>query len=182
MYYFPLRGNLIGWPLISGNDPQFTGGIRKVAKSCNAIGVRITDLETRTAALKVDVIGACGQTKAQESQLVGIQWKLEDQENWQRCKNLQVPGIPEDKERSDVRFFMVDLFCQAFLDLEGWNWTQEIQRALHVPMAQKQLARDDGKPQAILVYVENFLLRQIIFEKACWTPNAQLGTALLCEA
>ncbi|KAJ1159205.1 hypothetical protein NDU88_011873 [Pleurodeles waltl] len=72
---------------------KLQGVVCKVAKACNTIIKRVNDLETRTAALDVNAAGAMGQLKAQESQLVNIQWKLEDQENRQRRNNLQVLGV-----------------------------------------------------------------------------------------
>ncbi|KAJ1089181.1 hypothetical protein NDU88_002332 [Pleurodeles waltl] len=66
----------------------------------------------------MDTAGAMDQLKAQEAQLVDIQWKLKDQENRQRRNSLWVLRIPEGKEGTDVWSYLVELFRQAFPDLE----------------------------------------------------------------
>lgn len=70
-----------------------------------------------------------------------------------------------------MRAFMVQMLQKAFPDLEGWRWSHEVQRAHRAPFNIRQPVHPDAKPRAILVYFGNFLLRQLIFEKA--RPDAQ---------
>ncbi|KAJ1190856.1 hypothetical protein NDU88_000175 [Pleurodeles waltl] len=136
---------------------KLQGVVRKVDKSCIGIVERLTDLEIRAADLESDVTGLQGQVESHESQLISIQWKLEDQESQQWSNNLQELGVLWGKEGSDVHLFMVDLFRQLFPQLQGWNWAQEIQCAHRVPIVEKHSCREDGKEQAILIYTGNFL-------------------------
>ncbi|KAJ1141885.1 hypothetical protein NDU88_008213 [Pleurodeles waltl] len=82
---------------------KLQGVVHKMDKSCATISDRLSDLETRTSALKSDMVEVQGQVDAHEAQLLDVQWKLEDQENCQRRNNLQVLGVAEGEEGSEIR-------------------------------------------------------------------------------
>ncbi|KAJ1177797.1 hypothetical protein NDU88_003049 [Pleurodeles waltl] len=91
---------------MSAANRQLQLSIKKVVKSCQDIGVRIANMETRTEELEVEVKAATAQTTTQGQQISDIQWKLEDAENRQRWNNLRILGIAEDLEGKDTRAYI----------------------------------------------------------------------------
>ncbi|KAJ1138767.1 hypothetical protein NDU88_005148 [Pleurodeles waltl] len=110
---------------IKAANRQLQLSIKKVGKSCQAIGARIATMETRTEELEIEVKAATAQTTTQGQQISDIQWKLEDAENRQRRNNLRILGIAEDLEGQDTRAYIALLFKKAFPDLIGkWKWSK----------------------------------------------------------
>ncbi|KAJ1116732.1 hypothetical protein NDU88_004938 [Pleurodeles waltl] len=114
-----------------------------------------------------------------ESQLSDIQWKVEDFENRQRRNNLRLMGIQEGVEGQDSRAFIIRLLKAALPEQTGWDWEKEIQRAHQFPLRlrSQQLTGASGtaqqQPRAFIVYFGNYLLHQIVFEKA--RPDARIS-------
>ncbi|KAJ1174388.1 hypothetical protein NDU88_006210 [Pleurodeles waltl] len=155
---------------------QLQLSIKKGVKSCQDIGTCIASMETRTEELETEVRATTAQTVAQGQPISDIQLKLEDAENRQRRNNLRDQGIAEGLEGQDTRAYVASLFKKAFPDLIEWNWEIEIQRAHRFPLMRKKQTLDTSReqiyPQAIIVYFGNFLLRQVVFERA--PPNSKM--------
>ncbi|KAJ1152543.1 hypothetical protein NDU88_005318 [Pleurodeles waltl] len=157
---------------------QLQVAVSKVAKTCSEIGERIAAIECRADVLESDLGAVTKQAAMHETQLSDIQWKVEDFENRQRCNNLRLIGIQEGVEGQDSRAFIIRLFKAAFPEQTGWEW-EEIQRSHRFPLhlRNQQLTGASGsaqqQPRAFIVYFGNYLLRQIVFEKAY--PDARIS-------
>ncbi|KAJ1109437.1 hypothetical protein NDU88_006798 [Pleurodeles waltl] len=151
---------------------QLQVAVSKIAKTCSEVGERIATIETCTSVLEAELGTVAQQSTKHESQLIDIQWKLEDFENRQRRNNLSILGIQEGAEGQDTRAFIFKVFKTAFPELASWDWKKEIQGAHRLPLCLKKerLAGEAtmNQPQlrAIIVYFGNYLLRQAVFEKA----------------
>ncbi|KAJ1150243.1 hypothetical protein NDU88_003038 [Pleurodeles waltl] len=158
---------------------QLQVAVSKVAKTCSEIGDRIAAIECRADALESDLGVLSKQAAMLESQLSDIQWKVEDFENRQRRNNLRLIGIQEGVEGQDSRAFIIRLLKAALPEQTGWYWEKEIQRAHRFPLRlrSQQLTGASGtaqqQPRAFIVYFGNYLLRQIVFEKA--RPDARIS-------
>lgn len=90
-----------------------------------------------------------------------------DLENRSRRNNLRILGIPEGLEGGDVLRFIIEMFSEAFPELQHWKWEIELQRVHRFPF---QLRTGRGgsneKPRAILICLNNFLLREAIYDLA----------------
>ncbi|KAJ1191195.1 hypothetical protein NDU88_000511 [Pleurodeles waltl] len=154
--------------------------VSKVAKTCSEIGERIAAIECRADALESDLGVVTKQAAMHESQLSDIQWKVEDFENRQRRNNLRLIGIQEGVEGQDSRAFIIRLLKAAHPEQTGSDWEKEIQRAHRFPLRlrSQQLTGASGtaqqQPRAFIVYFGNYLLRQIVFEKA--RPDARISS------
>ncbi|KAJ1108374.1 hypothetical protein NDU88_005750 [Pleurodeles waltl] len=98
-----------------------------------------------------------------DTQLVDIQWKIEDFENRQRHNNLRILGIEEGIEGQDARVYIIRLFKAAFPEQSGWDWEKEIQRAHRFHVKKQMTTGGAGsslqQPRALIVYFGNYLLR-----------------------
>lgn len=151
---------------------KLQGGMRKINKTCGEIVERLTMVEGRTESLEVQLESLKAENTSQGVALADAMSKTEDQENRQRQNNLRFLGIPEGLEGNDPREYMMKLLRGAFPDKVKWDWDMEIQRAHRFPlMVRKHPQRDSERPRAWLVYFGNYLLRQLIYDKA--HPNAQ---------
>ncbi|KAJ1195496.1 hypothetical protein NDU88_004776 [Pleurodeles waltl] len=114
-----------------------------------------------------------------DTQLIDIQWKIEDFENRQRRNNLRILGVQEGIEGQDARVYIIRLFKAAFPEQAGWDWEKEIQRAHRFPLYLKKQMTTGGagsslqQPRALIVYFGNYLLRQIVYEKT--RPNSKIS-------
>ncbi|XP_078540844.1 embryonic protein UVS.2-like [Lissotriton helveticus] len=81
----------------------------------------VTDLQQRVAAVEEANTYAANFAKMQDSQIMFMQAKIEDLENRQRRQTLRVFSIPEGREGSDSRAFIVRLFQKALPDLADWG-------------------------------------------------------------
>lgn len=146
-------------------------GIRKLNKTCEEIADRLTSVEMRTEALEADVETIKTQGMEQGAALMDAMTKLEDYENRQRRNNLRFLGIPEGLEGTDPRNYMVKLLKDSFPDQTNWDWEMEIEWAHCFPLFRRKQTQEAGEKQRVmLVFIGNFLLRQMIFDKA--RPNA----------
>ncbi|KAJ1190470.1 hypothetical protein NDU88_007208 [Pleurodeles waltl] len=158
---------------------QLQVAVSKVAKPCSEIGERIAAIECRADALESDLGVVSKQDAMHESQLSDVQWKVEDFENRQRRNNLRLIGIQEGVEGQDSRAFIIRLLEAAVPEQTGWDWEKEIQRPHRFPLRlrSQQLTGASGtaqqQPRAFIVYFGNYLLRQIVFEKA--RPDARIS-------
>ncbi|KAJ1174412.1 hypothetical protein NDU88_006234 [Pleurodeles waltl] len=60
---------------------QLKVAVSKIAKSCSDIGERIAAIETGAEVLETDLGAVTKQTGMHDTQLIDIQWKIEDFEN-----------------------------------------------------------------------------------------------------
>ncbi|KAJ1163269.1 hypothetical protein NDU88_003730 [Pleurodeles waltl] len=105
---------------------QLQAAVSKIAKTCSQIGEGIAMIEIRANVLEAELGTVAQQSAMHDTQLIDIQWKIEDFENRQRCNNLHIFGIQEGAEGRDPRAFIVGIFSAAFPDLAGWDWEKEI--------------------------------------------------------
>ncbi|KAJ1217473.1 hypothetical protein NDU88_005067 [Pleurodeles waltl] len=108
---------------------QLQVAVSKIAKSCSEIGERIAAIETRAEVLETDLGAVTQQAAMHDTQLIDIQWTIEDFENRQPHNNLRILGIEEGIEGHDARVYIIRLFKAAFPEQAGWDWEKEIQRA-----------------------------------------------------
>ncbi|KAJ1149635.1 hypothetical protein NDU88_002442 [Pleurodeles waltl] len=84
-------------------------------------------MEERIVAVEEDVDTLKEQSATRDDQLTDVMWKLEDFENRPRRNNLRFLGIPEGREGSNKRLYMVNLLRGAFPELGSWDWENELQ-------------------------------------------------------
>ncbi|KAJ1144867.1 hypothetical protein NDU88_011161 [Pleurodeles waltl] len=158
---------------------QLQVAVSKIEKTCSEIGEQIATIEGRADVLETDLGAMARQAAMHDTQLSDIQWKIEDFENRQRSNNLLILGIQEGTEGQDPRAYIIRLFKAAFLEQSRWDWKKEIQRAHRFPLYLKKQTSVVGagaglqQRRAFIVYFGNYLLRQIIFEKA--RPDSKIS-------
>ncbi|KAJ1117947.1 hypothetical protein NDU88_006142 [Pleurodeles waltl] len=100
---------------------QLQISVRKIAKTCSEIGEHIATMETGTSMLETDMGAVAQESVMHESQLIDIQWKMEDFENHQRRNYLRIFVIEEGVEGQNIRVYIVKLLKNAFPELEIWD-------------------------------------------------------------